>query len=57
MKQEELKIIKDALLSASALLSDEIECVDYEPLYEEYQSVIDKLDSALELFDKEITIR
>ena len=57
MKQEELKIIKDALLSASALLSGEIECVDYEPLYEEYQSVIDKLDSALELFDKESTIR
>ena len=57
MKQEELKIIKDALLSASARLSDEIECVDYEPLYEEYQSVIDKLDSALELFDKESTIR
>ena len=57
MKQEELKIIEDALLSASALLSGEIECVDYEPLYEEYQSVIDKLDSALELFDKENTNR
>lgn len=50
MKQEDLEIFKEALISASALLCNEIDCVDDEDLYEDYRSVIDKLDSALQLF-------
>ncbi|MGN0032248.1 MAG: hypothetical protein ACI358_00460 [Candidatus Limimorpha sp.] len=52
MKQEDLLVVEDALRSALYLISNEMECVCDDELSDEYQRVIDEIDSALELFKK-----
>lgn len=46
---ENLESIKDSIQSALYLLNNEIQCVEDDDLYIEYESVIQKLQEAEEL--------
>jgi hypothetical protein len=46
------EIIKDALESSLSLLNEEFESVELEELKEEYQSVIHKIEVALNSFNE-----
>lgn len=47
MEQDKWSIIEEALEEAQYLISDEIQCVMNEDIYDDYQNVLDKIDSAL----------
>ena len=47
MEQDKWSIIEEALEEAQYLISDEIQCVMNEDMYDDYQNVLDKIDSAL----------
>ena len=57
MEQEELIIVDDALADALYLISNEIQCVINEDVYDEYQKAIDKLNCALQIVRKYTTNR
>ena len=52
MRQEDLSIIDDALAEAQYLLSEEMQCVIDEGLYNDYQSVVDKITAAMEIVER-----
>ena len=52
MEQDKLIIIHEALNEASYLISNEIQCVIDEDLYSEYNRVLEKIDSALQIIKK-----
>ena len=52
MEQDKLIIIHEALNEASYLISNEIQCVIDEELYSEYNRVLEKIDSALQIIKK-----
>lgn len=49
MEQDELTIVREALIEASYLISNEIQSVIDEDVNREYKTVLDKLDSALQI--------
>lgn len=49
MKQEELRIIYEALTEAQGLIDNEIDCVIDEELFDDYQSALNKLSQAIEI--------
>lgn len=52
MEQDELTIVREALIEASYLISNEIQSVIDEDVNREYKTVLDKLDSALQIVVK-----
>ena len=52
MRQEDLSIIDDALAEAQYLLSEEMQCVIDEGLYNDYHSVVDKITAAMEIVER-----
>ena len=52
MEQDKLIIIHEALNEASYLISNVIQCVIDEELYSEYNRVLEKIDSALQIIKK-----
>lgn len=49
MEQNELAIVSDALKEASYLISNEIQSVIDEDVYTEYETVLSKIESALQI--------
>ena len=47
MEQDELKIVREALIEANYLISNEIQSVIDEDVYREYKTVLNKIDDAL----------
>lgn len=52
METENKHIIYDALLEAQSLISSEIQCVIDKELYKEYQFVLNKIESAIQIIKK-----
>ena len=52
METENKQIIYDALLEAQSLISSEIQCVIDKELYKEYQLVLNKIESAIQIIKK-----
>lgn len=52
METENKHIIYDALLEAQSLISSEIQCVIDNELYKEYQLVLNKIESAIQIIEK-----
>lgn len=49
MRQDKLLIVDEALAEARYLISNEIQSVIDEDVYDEYQNVLDKIDCALKI--------
>lgn len=49
MEQDELKIVREALIEANYLISNEIQSVIDEDVYREYKTVLNKIDGALQI--------
>ena len=49
MVQDELKIVREALIEANYLISNEIQSVIDEDVYREYKTVLNKIDGALQI--------
>lgn len=49
MEQDELTIVREALIEASYLISNEIQSVIDEDVYSEYKTVLNKIDGALQI--------
>lgn len=52
METENKHIIYDALLETQSLISSEIQCVIDKELYKEYQLVLNKIESAIQIIKK-----
>ena len=52
METENKHIIYDALLEAQSLISSEIQCVIDKELYKEYQFILNKIESAIQIIKK-----
>ena len=52
METENKHIIYDALLEAQSLISSEIQCVIDKELYKEYQLLLNKIESAIQIIKK-----
>lgn len=52
LSKEQIELIRSSVHSALRLLNDEIECVEDDDLYSEYESVILELEKSSEILEQ-----